>query len=84
MLNNITSDMNGNVNIAYVDNKITLFGDTTESVIGRSVVIHQNPDDLGIYRFENSERGEKSRTTGNAGKRIACAIIGISKDDFHP
>jgi Cu-Zn family superoxide dismutase len=33
-------------------------------VVGRSVIIHQNPDD---YR---------SQPSGNAGKRLACGVIG--------
>ena len=37
---------------------------------GRSVIIHEDPDDLGKGSFEDSH------TTGHSGKRIACAIIG--------
>lgn len=37
---------------------------------GRSVIIHEDPDDLGKGPFEDS------LTTGHSGKRIACAIIG--------
>ena len=40
-------------------------------IIGRSVVIHSKPDDLG--RGGNGE----SKKTGNAGKRIGCGIIGV-------
>ena len=43
------------------------------SVIGRSIVIHDDPDDLGIGGHSDSH------TTGHAGKRIACGIIGYSK-----
>ncbi|VDM29127.1 unnamed protein product [Toxocara canis] len=40
------------------------------SILGRTIVVHQNADDLG--------RGGSplSNTTGNAGGRIACGIIG--------
>ena len=47
---------------------MTLFG--AYSVLGRSCVLHANVDDLG--------RGghELSKTTGNAGGRVACGVIG--------
>ena len=50
------------------DQLITLFG--AYSVLGRSCVLHADVDDLG-------EGGhELSKTTGNAGARIACGGIG--------
>ena len=82
MCSNIVSDSNGMVNFSYDDDLISLFG--PHSVIGRSVVIHDKQDDLGRYRDEDSELGKGSRTTGNAGDRIACSVIGISKNDYHP
>ena len=42
------------------------------SVIGRSVVLHADSDDLG------QEPNEESKKTGNSGSRIACAVIGIN------
>ena len=42
------------------------------SIIGRAVVVHADPDDLG--RGGNAE----SLRTGNAGARIGCAVIGLS------
>ena len=40
------------------------------SVLGRSCVLHADEDDLG-------RGGHKlSKTTGNAGARIACGVIG--------
>jgi len=41
------------------------------SVIGRSIVIHSNKDDLG------KGNNKASLITGNAGKRIGCGVIGI-------
>ncbi|CAI0432317.1 unnamed protein product [Linum tenue] len=41
------------------------------SIIGRAVVVHADPDDLGKGGHE------LSKSTGNAGGRIACGIIGL-------
>ena len=41
------------------------------SIVGRMIIIHQDPDDLG--KGDN----EESKITGNAGERIACGIIGL-------
>ena len=44
-----------------------------EDLFGRSVIIHEDEDDLGRGNHEDSH------TTGHSGKRIACAIIGRSR-----
>lgn len=82
MCNNITGDKNGKVDIIYEDELIDLYG--TFSVVGRSVVIHEKDDDLGRYREDKDKRGVDSGKTGNAGGRVACAVIGLSKTNFHP
>ena len=41
------------------------------SIIGRMIILHEGKDDLG--KGDN----EESLKTGNAAKRIACAIIGL-------
>lgn len=72
LINNITSDSNGTVSVVFQDDKIKLYG-SKYNILGRSVVIHSGTDDLGLYRETNKE----SATTGRAGSRIACSIIGI-------
>jgi len=67
-LGNLISDSNGNAEYTFVDNFIKLRG--VCNIIGRGLIIHADPDDCG--RGTNKE----SLKTGNAGKRIACAIIG--------
>ncbi len=42
-------------------------------VIGRSMIAHADVDDLGLGGHE------LSKTTGNAGGRIACGVIGLAK-----
>ncbi|XP_048052687.1 extracellular superoxide dismutase [Cu-Zn] [Megalobrama amblycephala] len=51
------------------DSSATLFG--RDSILGRSVVIHEGEDDLG--RGGNVE----SLLNGNAGGRLACCVIGL-------
>jgi Cu-Zn family superoxide dismutase len=36
------------------------------SIIGRSIIVHADPDDL------------KSQPSGNAGARVGCGVIGIA------
>ncbi|XP_051547960.1 extracellular superoxide dismutase [Cu-Zn]-like isoform X7 [Myxocyprinus asiaticus] len=47
-----------------------LFG--SQSILGRAVVVHEKEDDLGMGS------DEESKLSGNAGKRIAGCVIGIS------
>jgi len=64
-LGNIEADGEGNAHLEYFDSMISFEGE--HSIIGRSVIIHKNEDDL------------KTQPTGNAGARVACGVIGISK-----
>lgn len=75
LINNLQFDAKGECVVEYVDDLLTLFG--VDTIYGRSVVIHALPDDLGLGK--GKARAE-SLKTGNAGKRIACAIIGKISD----
>lgn len=70
LINNVQFDAHGRFRFEYFDDMLTLFG--VDSIYGRSVVIHEGADDLGLG--VGKARAE-SLKTGNAGKRIACAII---------
>jgi Cu-Zn family superoxide dismutase len=47
-----------------------LFDVDIGDLYGRSIIVHADPDDYGRGGFEDSH------TTGHAGARIACAVIG--------
>ena len=73
-LGNLQTDKQGCVNYTIEDNIIKLRG-SKANIIGRGLIIHADPDDCGMG--EN----EASAINGNAGKRIACAIIGYAQDN---
>ena len=85
-LGNITANKNGKVNKTFTDSKIKLNG--KNSIIGRSVVIHESEDDLGEGGLDkdgniiDKKLHAESLKTGNAGKRIACGVIGYSSKMF--
>ena len=67
-LGNIYVDNNGLCNGKILTDKFCL-----HEIIGRSIIIHEDSDDLG----KSNEKD--SKTTGHSGKRIGCAVIGRSK-----
>jgi len=68
-LGNIIADADGKAEIVE-EHLLELFGEHT--VIGRAVVVHADEDDLG-------KGGQTdSLTTGHAGARLACGIIGLT------
>lgn len=69
-LGNISANDLGQVNTHLSTNKITLFG--KNSILGRSIIVHNDEDDLGKGDHDDS------LTTGHAGKRLDCAIIGYA------
>ena len=78
-LGNLIMDKFGNSKGSMVDRLVKLTGET--SVINRSVMVHEDADDLG--RGDNSKahlpgppaNGYVRKKTGNAGARIACGKI---------
>ena len=64
-LGNIEAGEDGSVHVELTDSVLKLEG--PDSIIGRGVIVHANPDDL------------KTQPTGNAGGRQACAAIGVAK-----
>ena len=67
-LGNLQADEQGIVDFKFTNDLVKLWG--TYSVIGRSIVIHEDPDDFGLGGHSDSLK------TGHAGKRIVCGIIG--------
>ena len=69
-LGNVTAGADGVAVYELEDHLVQLTGEN--SVIGRSFVVHAGVDDLGLGGHE------LSKTTGNAGGRLACGTIGLS------
>jgi len=67
-LGNIKTDDAGLCNMTIRTDKFVV-----DDILGRSIIIHEDEDDLGLGGFEDS------KTTGHSGARIACSVIGISK-----
>jgi len=70
-LGNIKTDEDGNCSMSMKTDKFIV-----DEILGRSIIIHQDEDDCGLGKFEDS------KTTGHSGSRIACSVIGISKDNI--
>ncbi|PKU69339.1 superoxide dismutase [Cu-Zn], chloroplastic-like isoform X2 [Dendrobium catenatum] len=69
-LGNIFANSDGVAEATIVDAQIPLSGPT--AVIGRSFVVHELEDDLG------KGGKELSLSTGNAGGRLACGVVGLT------
>lgn len=58
----LKADANGAVKMSF-DSKTISVGSGATDIVGRGMIIHRDPDDY------------KTQPTGNAGPRIACAVI---------
>ncbi|XP_057370725.1 superoxide dismutase [Cu-Zn]-like isoform X2 [Daphnia carinata] len=70
-LGNIVANEAGVATVDIKDSLLSLSG--ANGIIGRTLVVHADPDDLGKGGHE------LSKVTGNAGARVACGIVGIGK-----
>lgn len=61
-LQNLKADGSGNVDVEVTLNGLTL-SPGANSIVGRSLVVHRDPDD------------HKTQPAGNSGPRIACGVI---------
>ena len=62
---NIEADATGNATVDFRSTKISLSG--ANSIVGRSLVVHEKADDM------------VTAPAGNSGARIAFGVIGIAK-----
>ena len=84
-LGNLTANRHGVVRKTFVDSVIALHG--RANIVGRAVVIHERPDDLGKGGTKGATVVDptlhaESQRTGNAGPRVACGVIGWSRTMF--
>jgi len=59
---NLRADANGNAKVAFEVSKMTV-AEGKSSIVGKGLIVHKDPDDY------------KTQPTGNAGARLACAVI---------
>lgn len=64
-LGNVVADDKGHAHYERIDAVITLDG--PETIVGRSILVHADPDDY------------VSQPAGNSGKRIGCGLIELKK-----
>ncbi len=71
-LGNLYSDSEDLINKEFVARRVRLSG--KHSILGRSLVVHANKDDLGKGKYPDS------LSTGHSGERILWGIIGLDDD----
>lgn len=63
-IGNFVADESGNATIIFSTNEWCIgCGDATKDIVGKGLIVHQNPDDY------------VTQPTGNAGSRVACSAI---------
>lgn len=62
-LGNLSADKDGNARLDIAVEGLSASAGAANSVVGKAVVIHANPDDL------------KSQPAGNSGPRVACGVV---------
>ncbi len=70
-LGNVVADENGKAEYVIHDKQVRVTGEF--SIVGRSCVVHADEDDLGKGGHDDS------LTTGHAGARVACGVIGTTQ-----
>ncbi|KAI5695356.1 superoxide dismutase [Cu-Zn] isoform X2 [Diaphorina citri] len=68
-LGNIEASPSGVASFEFEDKIISLTG--PYSILGRGLIVHSDKDDFGRGMFNDST------TTGHAGSRVACGVIGL-------
>jgi len=71
-LGNVTANSEGIIDQTLIAEKVRLSG--VLSVYGRSMIIHEDEDDLGKGRYKDS------LTTGHSGRRMLWGIIAVNDD----
>ncbi len=59
---NLKADANGNAKATFEATRMTV-AEGKSSIVGKGLIVHRDPDDY------------KTQPTGNAGPRLACAVI---------
>ncbi len=66
-MDNLRADAQGRTNVDIHLRGVTLGGGAANDIAGRALIVHANPDD------------HRSQPAGNAGARIACAVIRVTR-----